>query len=134
MDISLVGVHKGSRVAVWVEPYPKGHSRKYIHENCPEFTTDPLINTVSEDSTFNFTVPGFEWNQHIIVLRVRHCNARPVEMMLDAKDLTDDNDEHIVFIKQVLEFFTSHYPKIRPPRTRTIIGPYGIPLTVPDWS
>lgn len=130
MEISLVGIYKGSQVAVWVEPYPKEHSRKYIHENCPKFTTDPLINTRSEDSRFNFTVPGFEWNQHIIVLRVRHMNCIPIEKILDANDLMDGDVPMVVFIDQTVEFFDDYHPRLR---TRTVIGPYGIPFKIPDW-
>ena len=102
MEISLVGIHRGSQVAVWVEPYPKHHSRKYNHENPPEITTDPLINVSCEVGHVKFNVPLFEQNQHIIILRVRHLDCLPIEMLLDMNDFIDGP---MVFIHQEMELY-----------------------------
>lgn len=98
-----------------------------VRSHQPMLTTDPYINTVSEDKEFNFTVPGFGWDQHFIMLRVRHYAFIPVQMNLLAEDVIDQR--HVINVIQTREYWPEKSKTVLPPRT--MIGPYGIPLVVP---
>ena len=100
MELTLVGILKDTRVAVWIEPRPEGHSKNFVTDYTPTITTKAIYNDVPSNGTVE--LKGLEVNNdEIIFIRARGQNYRSFEHTLQVEDLMDG--PNMLFIVQVTD-------------------------------
>ena len=134
MELTLVGILKNTRVAVWIEPRPDNHSKNFVAHYTPTITTEAIYNDVPDNGTVVLKDIEID-NEQIIFIRARGVRYRSYECTLQADDLMDG--PNMVFIAQMTDGSEGWHNPVEPTISgpRVIIGPYGTKLIAPaDWD